>query len=235
MRNIKNHTLRHAKRIKHFARPLVMPERFVHAGVPYFCQWESPELAGQIIEKQISTDDDPNWRASGAKTKQEYHDWSWSACGMACTKMILAHRTGKVIPIVQLGKKCAEYGGYKQPLADSIGLYFKPYITFVGKEFGWKAKIVQGMSLHELMHELGKGNYVIAGVSSQIHHPADRPRVKSGHLVLMLGYDRIRQEFYMHNSSGISKETQEYAAIGFHGFKKFFGGQCLVVQGDSVV
>ncbi len=30
---------------------------------------------------------------------------------MACTKMILARQTGKVVPIVELGKKCAEYGG----------------------------------------------------------------------------------------------------------------------------
>jgi len=70
MRNIKNHVLRQAKRIKHFVRPLSVSERFVHKDVPYFCQWESRELAKQILEKQISTDDDPNWKASGAKTKR---------------------------------------------------------------------------------------------------------------------------------------------------------------------
>jgi hypothetical protein len=233
MRNIKNHALRHARWIRHLARPLPIPERAVHANVPYFCQWESRELAKQILEKQISTDDDPRWRASGAKTKREYSAWSWSACGMACTKMILAHRTGEVIPIVQLGKKCAEYGGYAMPLEDSIGLYFKPYLTFVDKEFGWKARVMQGMGLPELMHELGKGNYVIAGVSPQIRYPASKPKIKSGHLVLMVGYDKTRQEFYLHNSSGISKETQEYAAIAFDDFKKFFGGRGIVVQGDA--
>src|SRR5690349_18194630 len=112
MRQIKNHVLRHAKRIKQFIRPLPARARFVHKAVPYFCQWESRDLAKQIVDGHISTDDDPNWKASGAKTKKEYHDWSWSACGMACTKMILAHHSGKVVPIVTLGKKCAEYGGY---------------------------------------------------------------------------------------------------------------------------
>jgi hypothetical protein len=233
MRNIKNHVLREAKRLKHLVQPLSIPERFIHEAVPYFCQWESRELARQILEKQINTDDDPNWKASGAKTKKEYHDWSWSACGMACTKMILAHRTGKIVPIVDLGKQCTEYGGYTMPLENSVGLYYKPYITFVEKELNWKAKIVQGMTFQELMHELGKGNYVIAGVSPQIRYPQSKPKVKGGHLVLMVGYDKIKQEFYLHNPSGISKETQEYAALKFSDFKKFFSGRGIVVQGGS--
>lgn len=154
---------------------------------------------------------------------------------MACTKMILAHRTGKVVPIVTLGKKCAGYGGYKMPLENSPGLYYKPYITFVEKEFNWKAKIVQGMTFQELMHELSKGNYIIAGVNPQIRYPLEsKPRVKSGHLVLLLGYDKAKQEFYLHNPSGISKETQEYAAVKFRDFKKFFSGRGIVILGDSI-
>jgi hypothetical protein len=234
MRNIKNHVLRQVKKIKHSLRPLSSPERFMFKDVPYFCQWESRDLARQLVEGKITADDDPNWKASGAKTKKEYHDWSWSACGMACTKMILAHRTGKVVPIVELGKKCTEYGGYTMPLEDSPGLYYKPYAVFVGKEFGWKASIVQGMTFQELMHELGKGNYIIAGVNAQIRDPRSKPETKSGHLVLLLGYDKNKQEFYLHNPSGVSKETQEYAAIKFSDFKKFFGGRGIVIQGSSI-
>jgi len=232
MRNLKNHALRHTKHVKHFLRPFTAPDRYTLTNLPYFCQWESPDLAGQIVEKHISTDDDPNWKASGATTKQEYHDWSWSACGMACTKMILAHRSGKIMPIVELGKTCAAYGGYVAPLKSSIGLYFKPYLTFVHKEFGWTAKIVQGMTLQELMYELGRGNYVIAGVNPQIRYPHSKPKSKNGHLVLMAGYDKSKQEFYFHNPSGISKETQAYAAVSFSDFKKFFGGRSIVVQVD---
>lgn len=153
---------------------------------------------------------------------------------MACTKMILAHRIGRVIPIVELGKQCAEYGGYTMPLNNSVGLYYKPYIVFVEKELQWKAKIVQGMTFQELMYEFGKGNYVIAGVSPQIRYPQSKPKVKSGHLVLMLGYDRTKQEFYLHNPSGISKETQEYAVVKFSDFKKFFSGRGIVIQGGSL-
>jgi hypothetical protein len=149
---------------------------------------------------------------------------------MACTKMLIAHTTGKVIPLVELGKKCTEYGGYTMPLRDSIGLLYKPYTTFVDKGFGWKARVAQGMSQKELMYELSQGNYVIAGVSPKIRDPDSKPKVKGGHLVLMVGYDRIKEKFYLHNPSGISKATQEYAAVSFDDFKKFFSERGIVIQ-----
>jgi hypothetical protein len=231
MSNIKSRLLKHTKNIKHIVKPLSIPERFVYEKVPYFSQWESPDLAKQLLAKEITTDDDPRWKRSGAKTKEEYQEWSWSGCGMACTKMLVARATGKVIPLVELGKKCAEYGGYTMPLRDSIGLLYKPYTAFVDKEFGWRTRIAQGMSQKELMHELSRGNYVIAGVSPNIRDPHSKPKVKGGHLVLMLGYDRMEKEFYLHNPSGISKETQEYAAVSFDDFKKFFSERGIVIQG----
>jgi hypothetical protein len=232
MRNIKSHLLKNTKRIKHFVRPLAIPDKYVHKGVPYFCQWESRELAESILEKKITTDDDLNWRASGAKTKKEYHDWSWSGCGMACTKMILASKTGKVIPLVELGKTCATYGGYRMPLETSPGLFYKPYVSFVDQEFNWKARVVEGMLQNELMHELGKGNFVIAGVSPRIRDPKSKSILKGGHLILMLGFDKAKRKLYLHNPSGTSKGTQEYAAVSFDDFRKFFSERGIVIQGE---
>ncbi|HUB93554.1 MAG TPA: hypothetical protein VMB52_03555 [Verrucomicrobiae bacterium] len=104
MRNIKSKLLKRAKGVKHIVKPLSISERFLHENVPYFCQWESRELAKQLLAKEVTTDDDPRWKSSGAKTKAEYREWSWSGCGMACTKMLMAYTTGKVIPLIELGK-----------------------------------------------------------------------------------------------------------------------------------
>jgi|SRR5215213_9575541 len=114
MRNLKSHLLKNAKRIKHFMRPLPASDKYLHHNVPYFSQWESPKLNKQILEKKISTDDDPRWEDSGALTKQEYNQWSWSGCGMACTKMILA-KTSKVVPLVELGKNAPSMVAIKCP------------------------------------------------------------------------------------------------------------------------
>ncbi|SRR6266496_64752 len=80
---------------------------YLYKDVPYFCQWESRDLAKAILEKTITTDDDPKWKTKG------------------------------------------------------------------------------------------------------------------GHLVLFLGYDKGKQEFYIHNPSGTSKETQEYAPVKFRDFTLF--------------
>src|SRR6266536_3518765 len=134
----------------------------------------------------------------------------------------------------RIRQKMCRVWGLTMPLENSVGLYYKPYITFVEQELTRSAKIVQGMTLQELMHELGKGNYVIAGVSPQIRYPDSKPKTKSGHLVLMVGYGKTKQEFYLHNPSGTSKETQEYAVVKFSDFKRFFSGRGIVIQGGSI-
>lgn len=231
MRNLKNHLLKHTKRAKHVLGKLPSSEKFLHKNVPYFSQWESRNLNKDILEEKISAKDDPKWKDSGAATKDEYLSWSWSGCGMACTKMLLAHRQGKVIPLVKLGKLCADYGGYTFPLETSPGMYYKPYIPFVKEEFGWEARIASGMIIPEIMHELGKGNFIIASVHPAIRTPEAAPKTKNGHLILLLGYNKAKREIYFHNPSGISAATQEYAVISFKDFKKFFSGRGIVVQG----
>jgi hypothetical protein len=97
------------------------PRTYLIKNIPYFSQWESPELVESILTNKTDASNDPNWKSSGAKTKQEYSLWSANGCGMACTKMILANESGKIIPIVELGEKSAEYGTYTLPLETSVG------------------------------------------------------------------------------------------------------------------
>jgi hypothetical protein len=224
--DIKQHLVQAIKKFRYKDRPI--PRHFLHEDVPYFSQWESPELVEQILAHKISAKDDPNWKKSGAETKSEYEDWSWAACGMACTKMILAY-TGKEAPLVELGKKCAEYGGYQFPLASSPGLLYKPYLNFVKQEFGWDAHIVSHAPLNQVFYELSKGNFVIVSVTPMIRKPESMPKSKGGHLVLLLGYDLDKREIYFHNPSGASKEAQANAVIGFGDFEKFFSGRGLSI------
>lgn len=178
----------------------------------------------------MNAKDDPNWKLSGAKSKEEYVSWSWNGCGMACLKMVLAHKQHKTVPLVRLGKKCAKYGGYVMPLEESSGLLYAPFSNFVLQEFGLKAKVVAPMVRQEIINELTNGNYVIASVNSSIRHPASHPKTRGGHLVLVLGYDLNKKELYFHNPSGDTHKTQEYAAIGFGDFKKFFGNRGIIIE-----
>lgn len=229
MRYLKNKLLHYTKRLKYKFASTSAPRSYIHENVPYFSQWESPELVEKILSKKMSAKDDPNWRRSGAQTQDEYSDWSWSGCGMACTKMLLAYQTNKIIPLVRLGKTCAEYGGYTLPLSSSVGLIYKPYLEFINKEFDWHGKISTNMPIAELVSELSKGTFAIVSVSPAIRDPEATPSSKGGHLILMLGYDNDKQRLYFHNPSGTDTISQAYASISYQDFKKFFSGRGIFI------
>jgi hypothetical protein len=97
--------------------------------VPYFSQWESREITSDVLTRgaAIALAEDPKWASSGAKTIDEYVQWASNLCGMACLKMILGARTGREIPMLDLARKCTEYGGYSVNAAGQIkGLIYAP-------------------------------------------------------------------------------------------------------------
>lgn len=57
--------------------------------IPYFSQWESPELVGAIICGDIAAEDDPRWAESGAATRAEYAFWSWRVCGIVRRRLLI--------------------------------------------------------------------------------------------------------------------------------------------------
>ncbi|HUC96294.1 MAG TPA: C39 family peptidase [Candidatus Saccharimonadales bacterium] len=211
-------------------KPRKLPQRFLHKNIPYFSQWESPTLVENILTNKIQASDDPRWEESGAKTKEEYALWSSIGCGMACTKILIAHLKCKIIPLVELGKECVEYDGYTLPLEQSQGLIYTPYTKFLHKAFGIKAKAIFNLLVSEIMYALSQGCFVIASVSPDIRNTNSNPIAKGGHLVLIVGYDLEQQELYFHNPSGFTKETQEYAIISLVDFAKFFGNRGIVIS-----
>ena len=203
---------------------------FTHKEVPYFCQWESKELAAKILSGEIKTETDPKWRESGAASPEEYALWSWNVCGMTCLKMILAAITGMTVPLTTLAKKCAKYGGYKVNGKQIDGLYYKPFVPFVKKEYGLTATVKPIMTIEDIIASLSKKNFVIASVSPDIRSPQSQPTYKGGHLVLMLGYNLDKQVFCLHNPSGNTPESQEYAEVSFEQFRKFFDEKGIVIH-----
>lgn len=229
MRRLKNKALLLAKQLQPRLRRKTHNPRFIHRTVPYFAQWESRELVESIITKQIEAKDDPRWRESGAKDVKEYTAWSWSCCGMACLKMILAHRKNKIIPLVTLGKQCIKYGGYKLPLESHPGLYYKPFVTFIKSEYGLNGKAVSALTLAEIKQTISEGGYAIVSVTPEIRFPSQLPKKRGGHLVLVFGYDDEKQVIYLNNPSGF-RDSQERVEIPYKQFKRFFDNRGIIVK-----
>ncbi|PIY80928.1 MAG: hypothetical protein COY80_00235 [Candidatus Pacebacteria bacterium CG_4_10_14_0_8_um_filter_42_14] len=160
------------------------------SSIPYFAQWESPDLVSEFITKSRKSQSDPRWKESGAESKNEYAFWSPNICGMACLKMILAEVTGIAYPLIVLAKQAAEYGAYIPSRTDVLGLYYAPFCDFINKEFCLSAWYSSNLSISQIEREVEKGSYVIASVHSSIRTPKSSPPSKGGHLVLIISVDR---------------------------------------------
>jgi len=196
--------------------------------MPYFSQWESRELVEKIATKQIEAKDDPRWRESGAKNTKEYTLWSWNCCGMACLKMILAHNQHKIIPLVVLANQCLAYGGYEMPLEKSPGLFYRPFVTFIAKEYGLHGRAIGALTLAEIKRTVSDGGYAIVSVTAEIRLPSKEPTKHGGHLVVVFGYDDDKQVIYLNNPSGF-QGSQENVTLSYRQFMKFFDHKGIVI------
>ena len=208
------------------------PSSFIINDLPYYSQWESSELVGKIIRSEISAEDDPLWRQSGAKTPQEYEYWAKNMCGMACLKMILKHEFAKNIPIIKLGKKCAAYGGYIENEDTIDGLYYPHFVKFIADEFGLMGKIFVPLSIDGIIEEMLSGHYVIASVNQKIRNPKNRPASRGGHLILMLGFDLAHKNLFFHDPAGDQNNNQSYAKISFKRFGNFFAERGISIESN---
>lgn len=199
--------------------------------VPYFSQWESRELAPAVIAEgpTATLRHDPRWASSGAHSVEEYAAWAWHLCGMACLKMILAARTGRVTPTLELARVCVKYGGYTvDPVSAEIkGLIYAPFVRFVRAEFGLQAEVITHISARAIPALIARADYFIASVHSSIRWPERTPPAKGGHLVLVIGI--CDDAVLFHNPSGHDPRSQEYATMSLQRFDDFFAGRGIAI------
>ncbi|WP_184356946.1 C39 family peptidase [Rhizobium sp. BK602] len=199
--------------------------------VPYFSQWETPDMTLAVVAEgaQAALLKDPLWASSGAHNVEDYARWAGNLCGMACLKMVLAARTGRAIPIMDLAMGCREHGGYvEEPDGRIKGLIYAPFIPFVRDRFGLDARVVTGISTADIGGILKEPAFFIASVHHSIRWPETEPPSKGGHLVLVtaLEGDRIR----FHNPSGHVVATRENVEMPLETFDRFFAGRGIAID-----
>ncbi|MEN4921169.1 hypothetical protein ABE485_21050 [Achromobacter spanius] len=199
----------------------------VRAAVPYFCQWESAHLAGAIIRKEMDLASDPAWRASGARDVDEYARWASHVCGMACLKMVLAARNGRVHPTLELARGSLPYGAYvEEPDGGIRGLIYAPFVRYVADAFGLQAQVRVDVRTDALPALLEQAEYFMASVHPWIRWPGRQPPKKGGHLVLVTRATSESVRF--HNPSGepgVQADVELPVAV----FDTFFAGRGVAI------
>jgi Peptidase_C39 like family len=196
--------------------------------VPYFSQWESPELAGEFIDGSRRPADDPRWAASGASTPGEYEFWSRKVCGLACLKMVMAWRGLRVPPTMRLVERALAAGAYL-PDGDRVrGLIYRPFADWVSAEYGIDADVAADLPMDSLISCVSGGSPVIASVHSWIRWPERTPPERGGHLVLVTGV--VDGAVRLHNPSGIPGVSQRDALVRPDDFARFAAGRGIVIR-----
>ncbi|UFJ39414.1 C39 family peptidase [Brevibacillus humidisoli] len=201
------------------------------ATVPYFSQWESRELAADFLAGTLHPADDPLWHLSGASDRDEYAQWSFHICGMACLKMLLAHWHKRIIPTMELMKRCRDYGGYVVHEDGTIkGLIYRPFVAFITDQFGLQAEVKEHTPIEEVCDLLEKGYVYIASVHPSIRTPQVTPPKQGGHLVYLFGQNRQCREAVFHNPSGHTPANQEHVHLSRDVFARFYAQRGILIK-----
>ncbi|MDZ7911474.1 MAG: hypothetical protein U5O16_06515 [Rhodococcus sp. (in: high G+C Gram-positive bacteria)] len=122
-----------------------------NAGVPYFSQWESPELVDDILSGRIRTEDDPAWSASGTSTPEDYAFWSWRGCGIACLRMVLANSGVLPPPAMVVMRELEAAGAYRRDGDRVAGMIYQPFVEYLSTQaWGLEDEVAIRLCLQEL-------------------------------------------------------------------------------------
>ncbi len=196
--------------------------------VPYFSQWESPDLILGLIDGTRQETDDPLWQRSGARTVEEYAFWSQRTCGIACLRMVFAYRGLPVPPSVELALECEKAGGYIRHADGVHGLIYAPFVSWIGERFDIKASVCKDLPIAELADLVSTGHMVIASVHHSIRWPHLRPPGRGGHLVLVTGASD--DELVFNNPSGLPQLNQHRARLTGDVFDRFYAARGILIQ-----
>lgn len=202
---------------------------------PYYSQWESRDLTSAILREGAETVllRDPAWRSSGAQTIEEYSRWAGHVCGMACLKMILAARTGTVVPTLELARQCTEAGGYVvDPDTGRIrGLIYAPLVGLLRERYGISAAVLIGLTAVDLPSIMQTAEFFIASVHHAIRWPEQAAPGRGGHLVLVTA--ATSEGITFHNPSGHDPASQEGVTLPLPIFDGFFAGRGIRIDAET--
>ena len=138
--------------------PARLPEKRTRHPIPWITQYATASLIAAIAYQGHPAADDPNWRASGAPTREAYGRWCTRLCGMACLRMALFARDGHAPSLFALLDGCLEYGGYvEEPGGGVRGLLYRQFSDFTRDQYQLQADVITSLDSGRMRSELSQG------------------------------------------------------------------------------
>jgi hypothetical protein len=209
--------------------------------ISYACQFASPDLVREFVNRQRDLLTDPCWADYGASTPAEYAHWAMRSCGVVCVKMVvegmmdLPPRT--VMDWVNEGLSIDGYlTEIRRDRPVEVG-WKHVALADLARAYGCSADLVSGISLDDIANHIRHNRTLILSVTSELGEDAPITR-KNGHLIVVygvvLGDTGSVETLIAHNPSGRRSEMQAGAHIGAARFLEGFSGRGIVVGPKGV-
>jgi hypothetical protein len=198
--------------------------------VPYYSQWESSDLVGEIVTGRMNAADDPLWHRSGAVDPAEYSWWAGRLCGVACLRMAIHHWHGITPPpAIRLARELVKAGAYVHRDDGGLGgLYYAPFARYVGDTWGLPAQSRPVLPASEIPDHITAGRLVMLSVHRTIRTLDPAPPQQGGHLVLAVGI--TDDAVLIHNPSGLPARSQRHAAVPWADLDRFYANRGVVLS-----
>ena len=198
--------------------------------VPYYSQWESPHLVGEIVTGQMNAAEDPLWHQSGAADPTEYAWWAGRLCGVACLRMALHYWRGvPPPPAIPLAQELVTAGAYVHREDGGLnGLYYAPFAEYVRDRWNLEAESRPNLPTSEIPEHVTAGRLVMLSVYRTIRTLDPTPLHQGGHLVLAVG---VKDDAVLiHNPSGLPDQSQHHAAVPWPDLNRFYANRGIVLS-----
>ncbi|MFC8449477.1 C39 family peptidase [Kitasatospora sp. NPDC057223] len=198
--------------------------------VPYYSQYQSPQLIQEIAAGTRTAADDPQWARSGAASLEEYAFWAPRSCGVACLRMALGFwRAGPPLPAMPLVRELVDARAYEVNDAGTGtgGLIYRPFADYATSRWGLGARVDSDLTEDVIRKEIADGALAILSVHKSIRTLDPAPPSRGGHLVLAVAADE--RTITIHNPSGLPNVSQKHR-VEWGVFDRFFARRGVVLH-----
>ncbi|UZF48483.1 C39 family peptidase [Rhodococcus rhodochrous] len=205
--------------------------------VPYYAQWESPELVGDLLTGRTRAENDPYWARSGAKDPTEYAFWSWKTCGVACLRMALASMEINPPTVMSLVEDLVDVGAYRLDGVRVHGLVYAPFVEYVNaQDWSLTATVAAPLEIGDLRLHLEGDGLALISVHPTIRDltPQSEPpplQREGGHLVLAIA--STDQHIVFHNPSGWPGRSQVEVAVQWTSLEPCFARRGILLTKEE--
>lgn len=197
---------------------------------PYESQWGDARCNGPFILRREPPGRYHDWARDGYASEADYEYWASHVCGLACLRSVLRAWRPElgVVPMAELIRGAVAAGALV-PREDTVdGLFYRPFLAWVGVEFGLAGELFERTPLAETAPLIGADTVLIASVSPEIRRPERPNERRGGHLVLVHGRDG-EGRLVFHNPSGIGATAAD-AVLGLADFARFHAERGMVLH-----